>query len=289
MSSAKASKEAAGRQKRKVVDDDDDDADGASKAKKVDSAERFVLVPDVDKLLDEYTCSISQKLPVDPVLAEDGRVYDRAHLLDWFVRNPGSKCKSPLTSLEMGKKLVPATQIKNTLTFLIEKGIVYNEDTVEWVKACKEIEGQTPEFKDHLTKASMGDVESMVQVGNAYRDAKGAKRNEIEAFKWYAKASVKGSPRAACSLGVLYVNGTKDDNSRPADFARGIVELARAGALGSEHACLLMGSWFSTGMNGLVRDDAAATWWYRESLNSRAKDGAESNKDKRNKWLDEHP
>ena len=287
MSSAKASKEAAGRPKRKVMEDDDDSA--ASKAAKNNPGERFVLVPDTDKLLDEYMCSISQKLPVDPVLADDGRVYDRQHLLDWFVRNPGSKCKSPLTGVEMGKKLVPATQIKNTLTFLIEKGIVYNEDTVEWAKACKEIEGQTPEFKEHLTKACMGEVESMVQVGNAYRDANGVKRHEIEAFKWYAKASAKGNPRAACSLGVLYVNGTRDDKSRPADFTRGLLELARAGALGSEHACLLMGTWFSTGLNGLVRDDAAARWWYQESLNCRAKDGAEANKDKRDKWLAEHP
>ena len=88
---------------------------------------------------------------------------------------------------------------------------------------------------------------------------------------------------------MLWVNGTKDDKSRPADFTRGIVELSRAGALGSEHACCLMGSWFSTGMNGLVRDDAAATWWYRESLNCRAKDGADPNKEKRTKWLEEHP
>ena len=70
---------------------------------------------------------------------------------------------------------------------------------------------------------------------------------------------------------------------------RGLAELTRAGTLGSEHACLLIGGWFATGHLALVRDDAAATWWYQQSLNARAKDGAEPNKAKRERWLAEHP
>ena len=82
---------------------------------------------------------------------------------------------------------------------------------------------------------------------------------------------------------------TSSDYSAACCEAEIVLELSRAAALGSEHACCLIAGWLALGQHSLVRDDAAATWWYKESLNCRAKDGAEPNKAKRDRWLAEHP
>ena len=38
----------------------------------------------LDGMVDELLCPITQQLPVDPVMAEDGRVYDRKTIQKWI-------------------------------------------------------------------------------------------------------------------------------------------------------------------------------------------------------------
>ena len=53
----------------------------------------------------ELRCPITQELPFDPVMAEDGRIYERKAILQWFSgkRNP----TSPITGARMGLRLLP--------------------------------------------------------------------------------------------------------------------------------------------------------------------------------------
>jgi U-box domain len=53
--------------------------------------------------MDDYTCPISMDLMADPVLAEDGHMYDLAFLLKWFATTTASTVKSPKTNEPMGK------------------------------------------------------------------------------------------------------------------------------------------------------------------------------------------
>ena len=53
--------------------------------------------------MDDYTCPISMDLMVDPVLAEDGHMYDLAFLLKWFATTTAATVKSPKTNEPMGK------------------------------------------------------------------------------------------------------------------------------------------------------------------------------------------
>ncbi len=76
---------------------------GTSVAKKYKSA--------LDKLADEFICPITSELPVDPVTAEDGRVYEKSALLEWFATKPEDEIKSPVTNEPMGKRLLPAVQV----------------------------------------------------------------------------------------------------------------------------------------------------------------------------------
>ena len=237
-------------------------------------------------LLEGFVCAITQKLPVDPVLAGDGRVYDRLPLLDWFARNPGTQCKSPLTNEDMGKKLVPATAIKNTLDTLIGSGIVRNDETEEWERAVKEQECFSQDFKEDLTEATQGDSHAMNKVGNRYRAGTGAPQDRVKAFEWYQKAARLGNPRAICSLGVLYANGVSCVRN---DTSRGILELSRAATLGSEHACIVLGTWLTENSVELSRDEEAANYWYRKSLDCQHQDSVELSRQERDQWLKAHP
>lgn len=55
---------------------------------------------------DEYTCPISMDLMVDPVMADDGHMYDLAYLLQWFSTNTGNTIKSPKTNEMMTKGVI---------------------------------------------------------------------------------------------------------------------------------------------------------------------------------------
>jgi len=48
--------------------------------------------------MDDYTCPISMDLMADPVLAEDGHMYDLAFLQRWFATTTAPTVKSPKTN-----------------------------------------------------------------------------------------------------------------------------------------------------------------------------------------------
>ena len=57
----------------------------------------------------EFVCPITQELPLDPVMAADGRVYERSAIEEWIAKGNG---KSPSTNEKMGTKLLPALQVR---------------------------------------------------------------------------------------------------------------------------------------------------------------------------------
>ena len=63
----------------------------------------------IDETAAEVVCALTQELPVDPVIAEDGQVYERSSIEEWLKRHK----KSPITREEMGTKLLPAHHINN--------------------------------------------------------------------------------------------------------------------------------------------------------------------------------
>ena len=68
----------------------------------------------MNSIADEWVCPISQELPIDPVMAEDGKIYERADIAKWL----GEHQRSPSTGAAMGTKLVSSPQVRNTLEHL---------------------------------------------------------------------------------------------------------------------------------------------------------------------------
>ena len=79
---------------------------------------------------EELLCPISQTLPLDPVIAEDGHLYDRPAILRWLC----AKERSPMTNAPMGRRLLPAPHAKRTIRTLIESGAIAPGDVraQEW-------------------------------------------------------------------------------------------------------------------------------------------------------------
>lgn len=59
-------------------------------------------------LEDDLICPITHELPFVPVMAEDGRVYERSAIEEYFKKNVEGEVKSPMTGEMIGKGLLPA-------------------------------------------------------------------------------------------------------------------------------------------------------------------------------------
>ena len=79
----------------------------------------------------EYVCPLTLELPVDPVMAKDGRIYERSHILAWLSRN----ATSPVTREPMGTELTPVPRIRNSIEKLVSSGAIEGEIAEAWQKA----------------------------------------------------------------------------------------------------------------------------------------------------------
>ena len=129
----------------------------------------------LDVMVDELLCPITQQLPVDPVLAEDGRVYDRKAIQEWIDKTKKLEkartstsvlwqrtsneekvfvARSPSTNEKMGLKLTEAKHVRNTIEHLVKSGAV-EDDKAEAVK----------EWLATEKAANEGDVNAIWEVG----------------------------------------------------------------------------------------------------------------------------
>jgi TPR repeat protein len=219
---------------------------------------------------------------VDPVTAEDGRCYERCAIEEWFVRQPQPQVKSPVTNEPMGKRLLPAVQVRNTLKRLVESGAISGSKADAWKQAMAE-EAKGAALR---VKAEAGDAVAMADLGFAYRDgSRGLKKDATQAFTWLKRAADLKEVRALTSCGVAYLNGKGVERSS----TRAIAMLGAAATLGSEHACGLLGWANAEGYWGFDKDPQEATRWYREMQKCDRRDAVEENRERAAAWLREHP
>jgi len=248
-----------------------------------DSGGRQVLYRQaIDEAVNEYVCPITAELPIDPVTAEDGRFYKRHAIEEWFSRQPQAQVKSPVTNELMGKRLLPAVQVRNSLKRLVESGAISGSKADAWKKAMAE-EAELPALRE---KAEGGDTSAMFDLGCAYRDGtRGLKKDLTQAFTWLKRSADLNNVRGLTNCGVLYLNGDGVERSP----SRGLIMLGAAAALGSEHACAVLGWANAEGCFGLEKNPQEATRWYREMQTCDSCHTSEAYHEKAAAWLREHP
>lgn len=106
------------------------------------------------KLEAEFLCPLTLELPEDPILAADGRVYEREAIskLVRLAETSGKALKSPVTNQIMEKTLLPCPlQMRNAMTTLLESGAI-TEPPDWWV------------VKQMRAKAEKGDAHAMYSL-----------------------------------------------------------------------------------------------------------------------------
>ena len=87
----------------------------------------------------ELVCPITFSLPVDPVTAEDGNVYERSAIEEWLKQQH----KSPVTNLAMGTRLLPALQVKNMIRTMVASGALTGDKVDAWKLKLEEEKGES--------------------------------------------------------------------------------------------------------------------------------------------------
>ena len=232
----------------------------------------------IDEVAEEYVCPITAELPIDPVTAEDGRCYERCAIEEWFVRQPQPQVKSPVTNEPMGKRLFPAVQLRNTLKRLVESGAISGSKADAWKQAMAE-EAKGAALR---VKAEGGDAVAMTDLGFAYRDGShGLKTDLTQAFTWFKRAADLKDQYGLAACGVAYIDGKGVERSN----IRGLIMLGWAAALGSEHACGLLGQANAEGLWGFDKDPQEATRLYREMQKCDCRDSHETTRERAAAWL----
>ena len=236
----------------------------------------------IDEMAEELVCPITQELPVDPVTAEDGRVYERSAIEAHIKGRSAEALKSPITNEPMGPRLFPAVQTRNNIERMVKSGAIGGDKAAAWQKRIEEEE----RVAETRRKAEGGDAAAMRDLGSWYREGeKGLAVDLKQSFEWFERAAEQLDDARAltsCAQALLEGKGVSRDT------ARGHFMLGAACALGAEHACYLKGWGHQFGQWGLKRDDKQVARWFRKMPGCSIKNSAIA-REMAAKWLREHP
>jgi len=232
----------------------------------------------LDEAASEFLCPITQSLPVDPVTAEDGKVYERSAIEEWLE----SQQRSPLTNEAMGTRLMPALQVKNMIRGMMQSGAL----TGEKVDAWKEKLAEEKEVADTRRKAEAGDGEAMCSLGHWYYVGdKGLAEDYAKAFEWFHKSHEAGDPTGTARLGGCYFNGLGVERSE----LNGVALLAEGALSGSKGACFALAFRYAEGACGFAKDLKLARRWYSQVATASVNDSTVAELEMAAAWLRDHP
>ena len=204
----------------------------------------------------ELLCPITQELPFDPVMAKDGKIYEREAILEWFRKKDGD-ATSPSTGKVIDTDLLPAVQVRNTIGELIKSGAIDGEIAEAWTKKLE----REKEVNEIRAKAEGGDGYSMWRLGVRYRQGVlGLRANAEQARAWYERSAAARHPPGMANFGQCLLSGI----GGPQDNVFGVMNVTQAAELGSEYGAYLLGKAFMTGFWGLPKDPARARFWLRK-------------------------
>lgn len=237
----------------------------------------------VQGLEEEFVCPIAQELFIDPVTAEDGRVYEREKIARWFQECEDDQSSSPVTNEPMGFQLFPAHLVRSTLARLVEHGVVVGPLVDTWRAAMAKKDEERKELAALKRRAEAGEVEAMAELGVSYdKGWLGLQVDGKLAFNWSIRAAQEGHATASCRTGIMFLKG----KSVAKNVRRGCEFMFSAAVLGSEHACEFVGHCFAQGLHEYPQDLEAARFWFLKMGRCKHKDSLESMRERARKWLE---
>ena len=233
----------------------------------------------VDDTAEEFICPITFELPIDPVTAEDGRVYERHAIEDWIAR-PG-ELKSPTANTPMGPRLFPAKQVRNVIERMVRTGSISGPKAEAWSKKLAEED----EVKAVRARAEGGDAAAMHELATWYfLGENGLAKDFKQAAGLFQRGDHLGHASCTAALGVCYARGEGVEQDKT--YAVHLYSIAAKD--GSEVGCYNLATCLAYGYNGLRPNAPAATRWYRAMESATVRDGCDGARDKAAEWLREH-
>ena len=192
-----------------IIDDDSDDSntDAPNRGK------RQKILPPTDPaaakkdgalvtVADELICPISQELPVDPVMALDGKIYERASIERWLKKHK----RSPLTGLAMGKTLTPALHVRTIIETVVASGAIDEPVAKAWVENSE----KETKRKALVAAAEQGDPDAIVELAVFYH----GEGQEKECKKWITHGARLRDPYCMGQMAVyLSIAGLSANDS----------------------------------------------------------------------------
>jgi hypothetical protein len=232
----------------------------------------------VNEAMNEFLCPITFSLPVDPVTAEDGNVYERSAIEEWLEQQH----KSPVTNLAMGTRLQPALRVKNMIRAMVTSGTLTGDKVDAWKLKLEEEQ----EVADTLRKAEAGHGGAMCNMGIWYEHGlKGVAKDEAKAFEWYEKSHEAGYASGTGGLGWCYLLG----NGVPKCLVRASTLMSQAAERGSKYACSRLGLVYADGLLGFPEDEKMARRYFSMVASATNDDCSDGRKEQAATWLREHP
>ena len=221
----------------------------------------------INDVVAELLCPINRELPFDPVLAEDGKIYERDAILKWFAKKAGD-ATSPSTGAVIGTKLLPAVQVRNTIESLIQTGAIEGEIAEAWQEASAKKRADETKVKETRAKAEGGDGYAMYLLGLWYRSGRGGlAQDAVQSRAWLERSAAARDPRGLAYFGCCLLNGI----GGPQDIAFGLVNVTEAAGLGSDFAAYILGEAFFVGKYNLPKDPVRARFWIKKVADGECK------------------
>jgi hypothetical protein len=239
---------------------------------------------------EEFICPITQMLPVDPVIAEDGHIYEREAITAWLK----TKHTSPYTNNAMGTYLIPAVQIKNMIRAMVSakaiKAVTDDKDAawlelMQWEKE-KDVDLRHEENVRFMKDADNGSVYAMSVLAYRYGKGIGFERNDERRYEYAKRGADLGYIPCIGQLGHAIVKGY----GTRVNVRHGIALISEAATGGSQHSCYMMAYFYRVGI-GFPRDIKYCKKWAKKALkstSSRFRNISETQKKNLQKWVNLH-
>ena len=213
-------------------------------------------------------CPITHKLPVDPVMASDGHIYERRAIQKWLDQSK----KSPVTNQKFSSELQPATQVGGFILDMVTRGLLDKDTIDEWNYRRSEIERESEMVKRAHDAVEKGDRVVAYNLGRWYAwGSYGLATDNTKAFELFRKAFVLGHTSAGSRMGLSLLRGQGCEKSVPS----ALVCFGSAAERGSMAACLLLHKVYSHGWYGVTKDCALADFYAQKSKEASVKDATE--------------
>lgn len=236
-----------------------------------------------NRTVSEFICAITHELPVDPVIAEDGQVYERRAIEAWIAQaaKNNKPVRSPNHNTEMGPRLLPATQVRNAIEHLVRADAINGPVADAWMKKIA-FEG---EVNAMVKRAETNDGDAMYNLGLWYNNGHhGLAVDSKKAVSWYQRGHNLGHATCTSALGLCYEEGVGVRR----DVVYAVCLYSIAAARGSEAGCHNLAIYLSAGHGGLRENESAATHWFRAAVRAPVRDASASARDTIATWLHDH-